>query len=131
MSDVVRLLDTNIIVDVMRGYPPAVSWFSTMSAADFGLPGYAVMELMAGCTNKQAMRQVKKLTSQFPVYWPTDRECNLALDYFERLHLSHSIGILDALIGACAISLGVPLCTLNVKDFKAIPGLEIEQPYKR
>ncbi|PZS03724.1 MAG: hypothetical protein DLM69_02670 [Candidatus Chloroheliales bacterium] len=76
MSRVVRLLDTNIVVDVMRGYPPVLNWFSTMSAADFALPGYVVMELMAGCANKQEMQRVMKLVRQFTVYWPTDAECN-------------------------------------------------------
>lgn len=131
MSRVVRLLDTNILVDIMRSFPAALIWFNAMSAADFALPGYVVMELMAGCTNKQEMQRVMKLVKQFAVYWPTDAECNMAVAYYEKLHLSHKIGIMDALIGACAVGLGVPLCTFNVRDFKPIPGIVLEQPYTR
>ena len=48
-----------------------------------------------------------------------------------RLSLSHGLGIIDALIAECAIGLGVPLCTFNVRHFSAVPGLVTERPYAR
>jgi len=66
-----------------------------------------------------------------PLVWPTDAESLKAVANFRRLHLSSGLGLIDALIAAAALSLGVPLCTFNVKHFRHVPGLVTEQPYLR
>jgi predicted nucleic acid-binding protein len=127
-----RVLDSDVIIDILRGYPPAVVWLAqTVGKEELKLPGFVVLELIAGCKNKQAVQQVMKLTKRFSIYWPPPDHCAQAIDYFATSHLSHNIGVLDMLIGASALSLNVPLCTFNVKHFKAIPGLTVEQPYQR
>jgi len=45
--------------------------------------------------------------------------------------LSHSLGLIDALIAATAISAGASLCTYNLKHFRAVPGLVTVQPYPK
>jgi predicted nucleic acid-binding protein len=46
-------------------------------------------------------------------------------------YLSHRLGLLDALIGACAVGRAATLCTFNVKHYRVIAGLTTEQPYPR
>ena len=70
-------------------------------------------------------------TTSFPVIWPSDTKCFQVAVNFRRLHLSHNLGLIDALIAATALSLGATLCTFNVKHFRHIPGLVTEQPYTR
>jgi predicted nucleic acid-binding protein len=53
------------------------------------------------------------------------------LGAFAARHLTHRLGILDALIAACAQEQGVPLYTFNRKHFRSVDGLVIEQPYAR
>jgi predicted nucleic acid-binding protein len=50
---------------------------------------------------------------------------------FTTFYLSHSLGLLDALIGACALGRGATLLTFNSKHYRMIAGLVIEQPYSR
>jgi hypothetical protein len=57
--------------------------------------------------------------------------CATALELFAKLHLSHSLGLLDAVIAATAIGAGASLCTFNVKHFRAVPGLVTVQPYPK
>ncbi|WP_129590115.1 PIN domain-containing protein [Gloeocapsopsis dulcis] len=45
--------------------------------------------------------------------------------------MSHKIGLIDALIAACAIGHGFILCTFNTKHYRVIPGLNMAQPYSR
>jgi predicted nucleic acid-binding protein len=118
----VRVLDTDILIDLSRGYPPASAWFASLNDLSL-IPGYVVFELVAGCDNALAVRRLHRWLRPFPIYWPSTADCDRALTTFARLGLSHNLGILDAL--------GVPLCTFNVRHFRAIAGLTTEQPYAR
>jgi predicted nucleic acid-binding protein len=72
-----------------------------------------------------------RLVAPLPVVWPTEADCDRALSDFAAYHLSHGLGLLDSLIAACAIGLSATLCTFNVKHYRIIPGLLLEQPYTR
>ncbi len=122
------LLDTDIMVDLLRGYQLALGWLESLDEVP-GLPGYVVMELMDGCSNKQEMNTLLKHLEPFRIYWPTDADSNRALATFAHGRLSHNLGILDAIIGECAVGLGAILCTFNDKHFKAITKLTTKQPY--
>ena len=39
------LLDTDILIDVDRGHPPALAWFTQLTELPI-VPGYVVMELI-------------------------------------------------------------------------------------
>lgn len=46
----------------------------------------------------------------------------------ETYSLSHNLNLPDALIAATALSHDVQLYTLNLKDFRFIPGLNLYRP---
>ncbi len=122
------LLDTDILVDIQRGHPPAVAWFAGLSDLP-SVPGFVVLELIQDAKNSNQVSNALKLISPLPVVWTTEDDCNRALADFTAYHLSHNIGLLDSLIGACAVGLSATLCTFNVKHFRIIPSLVTEQPY--
>jgi hypothetical protein len=62
---------------------------------------------------------------------PTEADCARALSEFTVYHLSHGLGLLDALIAASAVGLSVTLYTFNDKHYRMIPGLITAQPYSR
>lgn len=124
------LLDTDILIDIQRGKPAAVLWFSHLVDLS-AVPGFVVMELIQDAQNARQVQQVLRLTSPLSVVWPTEADCKQALVDFTTYHLSHSLGLLDALIAACAVGLSATLCTFNVKHYRVIPNLLIEQPYQR
>ena len=126
-----RLLDTDVLVDVMRRHAPAVQWLATQRYIEFGLPGFVVMELLSGCASRQEARRVENLVQRFATLWPTTGDCDRAIAGFADRHLAHGLGLLDALIAELAVGLDATLCTFNVKHFRAIPGLKVEQPYGR
>jgi hypothetical protein len=126
----VILLDTDVLIDVQRGHPPALTWFSGLAAPP-SVPGLVVMELIQDARNNQEVRRALRLVSPLSVVWPAEAHCARALSDFSALHLSHSLGLLDSLIAATAIGHGATLCTFNVKHYRAINGLRMLQPYDR
>ncbi|MDF5720811.1 MAG: PIN domain-containing protein [Rhizonema sp. PD37] len=124
------LLDTDILIDIQRGHPPALAWFTTLPELP-SVPSFVVMELIQDAQNMQQVRKALKLVAPLPVVWATEADCARALSDFTTYHLSNSLGLLDALIGACAIGQGAILCTFNIKHYRVIPGLNIAQPYVR
>lgn len=124
------LLDTDVLIDIQRGYQPAVNWFATLETIP-SVPGFVVMELIQGATNVQQVRQALKLVAPLTIVWPSEADCNRALSDFTAYHLSHNLGLLDSLIAACALGLSATLCTYNARHYQVVSGLKLEQPYNR
>lgn len=125
------LLDTDIMIDVLRRYPPALAWLTSLGTTQLALPGYVVMELIQGCRNKAEQDQLERGLTAYQVIWPSAAACEAALVSFAQHRLGHSLGIIDALIAHTAIELGAPLHTFNQKHYDPITGLTTVQPYAR
>lgn len=125
------LLDTDVMIDLLRQYPPAVAWLDSLGEEEIVLPGFVVMELIQGCRSKAEQEKVERELGAYGVAWPSPETCNEALSVFAGYHLSHGIGILDALIGQMAVALNLPLHTFNQKHYMAIPNLRTVQSYEK
>jgi predicted nucleic acid-binding protein len=126
----VYLLDSDVLIDIQRGHAPALAWFTTLPQIP-AIPGFVAMELVQDAQNARQVKQVLKLIEPLPVVWPTSADCQRALQDFVAFHLSHRLGLLDALIAACAIGRSAQLCTFNVKHYRVVVGLTTHQPYTR
>ncbi|MDF5734355.1 MULTISPECIES: PIN domain-containing protein [unclassified Nostoc] len=109
------LLDTDVLIDIQRGHAPAITWFASLSELP-SVPGFVVMELIQDAQNKQQLSNALKLVAPLPIVWTTEADLTRALSDFMTYHLSHSLGLLDALIAACAVGQGATLCTFNGKQ---------------
>jgi predicted nucleic acid-binding protein len=125
----VRLLDTDICIDLQRQFRPALEWLAGLSEAP-GLPGFVLLELMRGSRNAQEMRQLRQDTAAFRVFWPVPADCDRAVETYTRARLSSGLSILDLMIGESAVGLGATLCTFDTQ-MRAISNLVTEQPYAR
>jgi predicted nucleic acid-binding protein len=122
------LLDTDVLVDFLRGYAPAVAWL-TNYASPIGIPGLVAMELLQGCRDLQEQRRVEQELGRFALHWPSAVDCQNAYTDFATHRLSGGLGLLDSLIGHTAVGLHEPLATFNTKHYSAIAGLQTVQPY--
>ncbi len=120
-----QFLDTDVLIDVLRGHPPAVDWFGGLSDLP-SVPGFVVMELIQDAGNKERVQKAMKLVEQNPVVWPAQAHCDQALADFRQLHLSYGLGLLDSLIAACAVGHSATLLTFDAKHYRAVPGLSAE-----
>ncbi len=124
------LLDTDILIDVQRGHAAALPWFASLAEVP-SVPGLVVMELIQGARDARQVREALRLTAPLPVVWPTTADCQRALADFTALHVSQGLGLLDALIAACAVGRSAELCTFNDKHYRMVPGLVTVRPYSR
>ncbi len=126
------LLDSDVLVDLLREYPPAAAWFDGLPEdEELVVPGYVVMELIQGCRSKPEQIRVQRELATCGVVWLSPTECDRALEVFTAYHLSHNAGLLDVLIGQTAVALDVPLHTFNQKHYSFIPTVQTVQPYAK
>lgn len=124
------LVDTDVLIDVQRGHPPALAWFAGQAELP-GVPGFVVMELLQDARKAHETRQSLKLVAPLRIVWPTGVDCNRALSDFTAYHLWHGLGLLDSLIAACAIGQSATLYTFNAKHYQVVPNLVTSEPYTR
>ncbi|MBM4087700.1 MAG: type II toxin-antitoxin system VapC family toxin [Planctomycetes bacterium] len=123
------LLDTSILVDLLRGHQPARHWIDSIPGPDRFVSVATVAELIAGCHNSAEQRVVERETALYEILWLGERASQSALEFYKRFYLSHGVGFLDCLIAATALVDGCRVATLNLRHFGPFPGLQAERPY--
>ena len=125
------LLDTDVLVECLRGSAAAKTWLGTTSKEAFEIPGVAAMELLMGCRNQADLQQVQKFIGSFHVTWPDASEFAKAYELLATHRLTSGLSIPDCLIAAMTLAQGARLYTFNLKHFRIIPALDVQQPYPR
>jgi len=123
------ILDSDILIDLLRGYPAAVEWLAEQTET-LRVSGIAAIEVVYGSVDASGLRAARRLVGIFDVEWPEPIDAQTAYG-FAPLHLSDGIDGPDSITAAIALRLGVSVATFNAKHFRAVPGLTIEQPYVR
>jgi predicted nucleic acid-binding protein len=125
------LVDTDVLVDCLRGTDAAKEWIGRAPSEDLAIPGIAAMELLIGCRNQVDVQQIQKFLGAFSVVWPDAADSAAAYDLLLAHRLSSGLGIPDCFVAAMAINRKVDLFTFNVKHFRVVEGLHVQQPYAR
>lgn len=124
-----RLLDTSVAVDHLRGHRPATTMLGALFDAEVAILGSEVVrfELLAGTrqTEEPAVERFLKAVDWIPV---TEAVTRQAAAYARAYRGSHG-GIDDAdyLIAGTATVLGADLLTTNLRHFPMFE--ELARPY--
>ncbi len=113
---VAALLDTSIIIDIIRHYPPAVEWLRTTPDL-CGLTWFTWLEVIEGCQNKRQERAVIKVLNDFELIPIEDADAQWATRKLIELHLKSNVDMIDCLIAAPSHRLQIPTYTRNMKHF--------------
>ena len=117
------LLDTNIIIDHMRGLPKAVRFVQALT----GKPSASVAtiaELFAGADSRTEEERIHALQAWVRFLDVDARIAENAGQLMKHYQAAHGLDDLDALIAATAEHHGLPLATLNVKHFPMFKKLK-------
>jgi len=125
------LLDTDVLIDCLRGLPAADAWLRESADQVFAIPGIVAMELIVGCRDKADLGRTQAFIRHFDVIWPEAPEIRRAFDLLVAYRLQFGVGIPDCIIAAMALERGMPLYTFNLKHYRMFPGLEVREPYAR
>ena len=121
------LLDTCILIDVLRGREQALAFITTLDEKP-AISAVTATELVAGCRNVKERRQIDQLIETYGIH-DIDRDIAcLAGEYIRAYGPSHGTDPIDALIAATAMVRAAPLATLNLKHFPMFKGLK--RPYE-
>jgi predicted nucleic acid-binding protein len=126
-----NLVDTDVIVDCLRGTIPAQEWLKQLGKQPFAIPAVAAMELVMGCRDRADLERIQRFLATFEVVWPDAAEFSAAYQLLLTHRLSSGLNIPDCLIAATALSRSARLYTFNFKHFQVVPGLDVERPYSR
>jgi hypothetical protein len=123
------ILDTSILVDLLRGFEPAKTWFAGLGRHRVAITPVVWMETVQGATDRGKRSQAIRFLSQFRIEHPTEDDNRWAMRQTARFRLSHNIQIQDAMIASVAARLAVPLYTTNLKHFLPLPSIQAKRPY--
>lgn len=116
------LLDTDVLVDFLRGHKKAVTFVNTCSARIILSP-LVVAELYAGVKGNAEQAALADFVSLFRVI-PVSTEIAEAGALHKRDYgKSHGVGLADAILAATAEAEGAELKTLNRKNYPMLKGL--------
>ncbi len=122
MAGSILLLDTDVLVDFLRGHSEAVAFVNAHSARII-LSSIVVAELYAGVRGDREQAVLEALVSLFRIV-PVSGEIAKTGGLYKRDYgKSHGVGLADAILAATAESENAELKTLNTKHYPMLQGL--------
>lgn len=122
------LCDTNILIEFYKNNPQIVQELRQIGPNQLAISPITQAELYFGALNKAELKKIRQhlsLLSQFPLDVSISA---VFLQLMETYSPSHKLSLPDALIAATALVHNLELYTLNGKDFRFIPNLQLYQP---
>jgi predicted nucleic acid-binding protein len=129
MPETPWLLDTSILIDLLRGFSPARTWIDSLDTTHRAISCITHAELLAGCRNRREQRLVERELTAYTMIWLDERLSRQALAFYQTYRLSHNVGFFDCLVAATALTHHHTLATLNLKHFEIFPALTVKRPY--
>ena len=117
------VVDTDVMVDFLRGHPKAVALLQAHSTR-IVLSNIVAAELYAGVKGDEELSVLDGLISLFRVV-PVSRELARRGGLYRNAYAkSHGVGLGDAIVAATVAAENAELKTLNSKHYPMIKGLK-------
>jgi len=128
------ILDTNTLIYFFKGIGNVAGILLSKSPKDISIPSIALYELEVGIAKStkpnKRRKQLKSLISKIDISSFGAKEAEVAAMIRANLESKGTpIGPYDILIAGTALSTNATLVTHNIKDFKKVNGLNIEDWY--
>ena len=121
------IIDTDVLIWYLRGNENARTVIDNTSR--FSISVITYMELVQGMRNKKELNSLRKALHVWgaDILYVSEDISAKAMFYVEQHFLSHSLQIADALIGATAVTCGMPIITGNAKHYKVMKDVQISK----
>lgn len=120
------LLDTNILIELIKSKPSRVKGFFDSLEGKVVLPYVASGELIQGARDKNELKKIMSLLGSFEIDWGGREVSKKTQEILIMYTLKNGLDLWDAQIAAIAISGEFTLVSLNMKHFRMIEGLVVE-----
>lgn len=122
------LLDTNILIDYLRGLSSAISYLENASCT-LSISALSLAELRAGARNDDEKEAIQTFVLSFDVLSADAVICEAGGDFRAKYGPSHGVDLIDGIIAATSQIHQLPLVTLNKKHFPMLDNVIV--PYRR
>jgi hypothetical protein len=121
------LIDTDVLIWYMRGNEKAYDIIENLNSFSISVVTY--MELVQGMKNKKELNSLRQALHGWntKLVYISEEISAKAMFFVEQHFLSHSLQLADALIGASAITYGLPVLTGNDKHYKVMGDIEVQK----
>lgn len=121
------VIDTDVLIWYMRGNEKAYK--AIEDSPNFSISVITYMELVQGMRNKKELNNLRKALRGWntKILYISEEISAKAMFSVEQHFLSHSIQLADVLIGATAITYGLPLLTGIDKHYKVMKDIQIKK----
>jgi hypothetical protein len=121
------VIDTDVLIWYMKGNQNAYKTIEDSKLFSISVVTY--MELVQGMRDKNELNNFRRALNAWGsrILYISEEISVKAMFFVEQHFLSHSIQLADALIGATAISHGLPILTGNDKHYKILKDLQIKK----
>jgi predicted nucleic acid-binding protein len=121
------VIDTDVLIWYMKGNEKAYKIIE--NSEHFFISVVTYMELVQGMRNKNELNNLRSALHAWntKVLYISEEISVKAMFFVEQHYLSHSMQLADALIGATAISHGLPILTGNDKHYRILKDVQIKK----
>lgn len=121
------VIDTDVLIWYMKGNQNAYNTIENLK--HFSISVVTYIELVQGMRDKNELNNLRRALHAWgsKILYISEEMSVKAMFFVEQHFLSHSIQLADALIGATAISHGLPIVTGNDKHYKIMKGLQVKK----
>ena len=121
------VIDTDVLIWYMKGNKNAYKTIE--DSKNFYISVVTYMELVQGMRDKNELNKLRRALHVWnsKILYISEEISVKAMFFVEQHYLSHSIQLADALIGATAISHGLPILTGNDKHYKILKDLQTKK----
>ena len=127
----VYCLDTNVVIALMRNRPGVIERLRTEDVSSIKISEIVRAELQLGCLKSQQPSRERQKVAHTISPFELLPFCDDAVEHYASIRAElenqgNCIGPNDLLIAATARAIGAVMVTANVKEFKRVPGLVVE-----
>jgi len=119
------LCDTDILIEFFKKNETIVATLRDIGQDRLAVSHVTVAELYFGALNKAELARIRRDLAMLHAYPVSAGISQRFLWLMGTYSLSHKLSLPDALIAATALENDLTLFTLNWKDFRFIPGLQL------
>ena len=126
----VCILDSDIVIDLIKKAPPALAWLKQQTVQPSITPITWIEIIQGARGGKREQAAHKRVLDLFALEYLVQGDMDWAMNQLLKYRLSHSIDGNDCLIAAVAYRLGIPLYTRNIKHMTPLLGVKLAvKPY--
>lgn len=121
------VIDTDVLIWYMKGNAKAYKVIE--KSKNFFISVVTYMELVQNMRNKNELQNLRRALHVWnsKIFYISEEISIKAMFFVEQHYLSHSIQLPDALIGATAVTYGLPILTGNDKHYKILKDMQIKK----